>query len=350
MQNRIRNQLIDHLSMCSENAVIVFDEVQKVMPGVLEVLSSSLGERGFINNHDIPFDSSTTASTTTSTTSASSTGATKRFSTEKCIFIFISDIGADRMIKLLLAYGSKESIPRTLLRSEVKLALDEQWQRQNFGKLITEVVPFLPLEQQDIKKILQLKIRTMATDNMHTYWLDFVVDDAVIDLLSSAQYIKYSNHSTKIRIPAATATTITGGDTKISSDAIIENNTTTVTRSKVFATWGARSLENAGPLLDLRSIIFRYMQPWRPGQLLHVGCADSTTRQLQKIHWGDQYHSVGSDGDDSSDGSKRLYLNWCVITNHDYIQMKARSVDGVVKIKPEFAFSNACETLWIGEI
>ena len=38
IQESIRNRIIDHLEYCGGNAVIVFDEVQKVMPGTLEVM------------------------------------------------------------------------------------------------------------------------------------------------------------------------------------------------------------------------------------------------------------------------------------------------------------------------
>ena len=44
----IRNRVIDHLEACSGNAVIVFDEVQKVKPGALEVWNHFL-----IANEDV---------------------------------------------------------------------------------------------------------------------------------------------------------------------------------------------------------------------------------------------------------------------------------------------------------
>ena len=37
----IRTRLVDHLQHCSGNAVVVFDEVQKVLPGTLEVSTES---------------------------------------------------------------------------------------------------------------------------------------------------------------------------------------------------------------------------------------------------------------------------------------------------------------------
>lgn len=59
----------------------------------------------------------------------------RHFSTANVAFLFISDIGADRMIKLLLRFTEREKIPRNILRSEVKSALDAQWQRLRLGKV-----------------------------------------------------------------------------------------------------------------------------------------------------------------------------------------------------------------------
>ena len=35
---------------------------------------------------------------------------------------------------------------------------------------------------------------------------------------------------------------------------------------KSFAELGARSIDNAGPLQDLKSILYKHMQPWRNGE------------------------------------------------------------------------------------
>ena len=44
----------------------------------------------------------------------------------------------------------------------VKGALDEQWQRLKFGKLVNQVVPFLPLEPAHIQQIIDLKLRDLG--------------------------------------------------------------------------------------------------------------------------------------------------------------------------------------------
>jgi hypothetical protein len=41
-----------------------------------------------------------------------------------------------------------------------------------------------------------------------------------------------------------------------------------------------------GPIQDLRSMLFRYMQPWKPTKVLHIGLTDPSTRDLEAKWWG----------------------------------------------------------------
>ena len=185
----------------------------------------------------------------------------KTYSTANCIFIFISDIGSDRIVKLLLAYDEKSLIPKAVLRAEIKASLDEQWERLQFGKLIKEVIPFQPLERRDIVDVLRLKLLHMSADHRHIYWIDLAVDDAVLDELTGPQYISYANHTTTIRPrgsttqPAAAEATAAG-----ESAAVVDSSKVAaapVFRSKVLATWGARALENAGTCISIYLSIYR---------------------------------------------------------------------------------------------
>lgn len=162
MRVDIRHKIISHLKACIGNAVIIFEEVQKVVPGVLEVLLPMLSERG--SAREIK-------------------GSNVEYSTINCVFIFISDVAADAMIKLLLTHGDRTSLPQILLRKEIKLALDLQWQRQGLGKTINEVVPFLPLEEVHLKQILIKKLQKLSVENQFLFWSQLVVDDDVVSLL-----------------------------------------------------------------------------------------------------------------------------------------------------------------------
>ena len=227
VHKHIKKRLFDHLLACSPggNTIVIFDEIQKVIPGALDALLSSLGERGFV-------------------TSGSDSKSTAVLSTANCIFIFISDIGSERMVKLLLAYDEKKKIPKNAMRLEVKAALDEQWERLQFGKMIKEVIPFLPLERADITDILRLKIEQMSVDYQFIYWMDLAVDESALEELTGEQYITYANHTTTIRPKAQVAAVeaTAGGD----SDTAEVKAALPVVKSKLFATWGARALMNAG--------------------------------------------------------------------------------------------------------
>lgn len=319
----VRNKITNHLMLCHGNAVVIFDEIQKVLPGTLDILVSAIGEQGYI---------STTDNTNQNNTSIK---YNKVYSTSNVVFIFISDIGADRMIKLLLAYGEKDLIPKAKLRSEVKSALDDQWNRLQFGKLIKEVIPFLPLEPQDISEIFLLKLKQMKEDHKYNYWMDLTVDLELVNILTSSKYIKYSNHT--VKVPANTI-----GETLISNNGEMNDAIPNHVRSKVFATWGARALENAGPLQDLRSIIFRYMQPWRATEVLHVGITNSSTSEAQKKYWG-----ISTKSESNFDvNNSIIYLQWCRVNEKLFKNRKNEwfQIDSIV------AFSNQCETIWFGSL
>ena len=114
-----------------------------------------------------------------------------------------------------------------------------------------------------------MKIDFIAETYKHIYWLDLLIDENVLNLLSSKffesinlylkdcigpLFIKYSNH------------TIRSNDKTTNSDE--DSNQI---KSKIFATWGARSIDNAGPLQDLRTMMSKLMMPWRNGKyFIHI--------------------------------------------------------------------------------
>lgn len=302
----IRSLLVNHLSKCGKNSVVIFDEVQKVMPGTLDVLVPALGERGSIKSpskeNRIIVD--ICKNDNEDCISDEIEEIEERYDTGNCIFIFISDIGSERMIKLLLTYGSNTLIPKQQLRSEVTIALDEQWKRLNFVKHIKDVIPFLPLQKQDIHKIADLKLNQESLQYESIRWSKLLIDDTVISHIIDK--IKYTNYTSKL------------ADKKTTS-------------SIIFATYGARSLENSGPLQDLRGIIYRYMQPWRPKEILHVGLTNELTQVLQKENWGGI----------SKAGEKQIYLQWCLATS--------LSKDSSL-IDINTAFSDKCATIWFGNL
>jgi hypothetical protein len=141
---------------------------------------------------------------------------TKEISTQNVIFIFVSDIGANHMIRLLLKYGDRIGIPIPKLRSDIKDILDQQWDRLGLGKHVKEVVPYLPLEQMHVKEILKSKVEMGDKAGRNKLlWLKMVMDDEVLDFFTGTRFIAY--------------------------EAYAHGNA-----EKKFAVHGARALENGG--------------------------------------------------------------------------------------------------------
>lgn len=350
LRSLLAQRVILHLRNCGGNAVIVLEEVQKIAPGVLEVLLPALEKNGQLRWKDTAV------------------------STSNCIFIFISDIGADVMVKLLLAHGGDRlAVPTGALRREVKLALDQQWDRLGVGKSIDEVVPFLPLEREHLQLILATKLHHLSVENEFIYWLALVVDPAVIEHLVGPEFIAYTQFS-------ATSNN-SNEDTDATSSHSDKRKVT-----KVYSTWGARALENGGPLEDLRGLLFRFMQPWRPRQILHVGLADARTasslfaapthsRWTKSIQPGQIYlqwceppaglvdspgTGGGVDGDQKCVAGESNSVSTGVACNSKSGVSSASGNDrkSVVEkqdlsatiITAEQAFSDACETIWFGSV
>lgn len=289
IHRRITHQIGNHLKRTGGEALIIFDEIQKVMPGTLDILMPALEERGFITTVDYelptfadissyfyPSSSSTNKPTMPSSSSSSNDHSTmkpviKRYDTTKCVFVFVSDIGSKIMTKILLKYGDRQDIPIQVLRNEVKEALDQQWDRLRFGKVIKEVVPYLPLEMNHMRDIMTLKLESFSDRLKYKYWLRLYTEPNVIEYLISSEFINYSKYIVKAK-PRPVEQSVCENEEVCSNNnnSVLgseENNN--ATRTKVFSTWGARALSNAGPLRDLWTLLNRNAQPWQSG--IYIG-------------------------------------------------------------------------------
>jgi len=261
IHRRLNMRVAEHVKTCDGGGVVVFDEVQKVVPGTLDVLVSGLKERGEFTVHK---------------NTGTKDERTLSYSTSDLIFILTSDIGADRMIKLLLAYD-RSQVPQHILRTEVKKSLDDQWERLKFGSLVSEVVPYLPLERDQIEEIIAMKLMSLSEEKQHLYWLSLSVDEDVIKYLSGPNFIMYDKYSRQITLEKGKGST---------------------TVEKIFATYGARGVDNGGPIQDLRSAMFRHMQPWRPGYILHVGI---TGHKSKESGWTTLFSR-----------ETEIFMQWCI--------------------------------------
>ena len=175
----VRKKLEAHYAECGGNAVIIIDEVQKVVPGALEALTELIDSRGSIS---FPTPKSSFCSALSSVTPSSVSSSTSSYcpstthiSTANSVFILISDIASEVMIKVLLAYQHRSLVPTNTIREVVKDALDAQWERLKLGKYIKEVVPFLPLERQHIQHIFAIKVQQIGIDLRSKRWRDLMV-------------------------------------------------------------------------------------------------------------------------------------------------------------------------------
>jgi len=221
----IKSRLVAHLRHCGGNAVVLFDEVQKVVPGTLDVLMEAMTEHPqltfFSNGKAVTVDCS------------------------KVIFLLVSDIGWERMVSRQLLYRTRSEVPAEELRREAKSALDAQWAHLRFGKVIDEVVPYLPMEAPQLREVLRLKLANLHRQFQGQFWLRLCVTPETEEHLVSHRFIEYKKYKTAA-----------------SAEKGIE---------KEFAEYGARNIENAGPLKALKGALFRGAQPWQPDKVLVVG-------------------------------------------------------------------------------
>uniref|UniRef100_K3WL49 AAA+ ATPase domain-containing protein n=1 Tax=Globisporangium ultimum (strain ATCC 200006 / CBS 805.95 / DAOM BR144) TaxID=431595 RepID=K3WL49_GLOUD len=222
---QIKTRLAEHLHHCSGKAVVVIDEVQKVIPHTLDALSSRAQFTYYKN------------------------GISRSIDTSNVIFVLVSDIGVVEMERVMIQYEAREDVPMATLEKVVKTALDGQWKRLNFGKMINQVIPFLPFEQEHITQIIALKLSQLDENYRGVYWHRLWIEDDIADYMSRLDSMHYEVRSAKV-------------DGKVTS-------------SKIFAKYGARNVET-GPIQLLKSKLLRYLRPFNPGfDILSSVCLSS---------------------------------------------------------------------------
>ena len=151
-----------------------FDEAQKFAPSALDVLLPGLRETGSL-----------------------SVSGEESVSTSNTIFLFISDIGTNITLNLLLKYGNREAIPHTELRHEMKKALDVQWDSLAFSRTIKEVVPFLHMEMKQIEEVFPIKISEMVDSVMSEHWHKLILSAELIQYLSGPPFVSYDKYKAR---------------------------------------------------------------------------------------------------------------------------------------------------------
>ena len=251
----IRDRIVDHIDSCSGNALVVFDEVQKVAAGVLDSMSGVM-DTGMLSRNV--------------------NGIVQTVRAASAVFILISDIGSESMIETLMdrhgdALVAREMISQKSIRSvvcllrvnipscplttitreylvasfnnhkkmtqtptlgQVRTALDNQWERLRFGKMIERVVPFLPLTPTHISNVVRLKLDQLSESLKGRLWKKFTFSDEIPTYLSLRTFIQYEMHS----------------------------HSTDISRKHIYAKYGARSVIVGGPISLLKTLLSRQVQ------------------------------------------------------------------------------------------
>ncbi|KUF99826.1 hypothetical protein AM588_10009784 [Phytophthora nicotianae] len=182
-------------------------------------------------------------------------GVTKNIDTANVIFVLVSDIGVGEMEQVMIQYDTRDEIPTVQLERVVKSALDDQWKRLDFGKMIDQVIPFLPFEHQHIVEIIALKLRQLDENYRGKYWHRLWIEDNIADYMSRLDSVHY-----KVR------------------SAVVNGK---VKSSKVFAKYGARDVET-GPIQLLKSKLLRYLRPFNPDAEIRIS-QDVDTKEISIV-------------------------------------------------------------------
>ncbi|CAH0488449.1 unnamed protein product [Peronospora farinosa] len=237
---QIKARLAEHLHHCSGKAVVVIDEVQKVIPHTLDVFMEAVSESSQFSYYEH--------------------GITNNIDTANVIFVFVSDIGVREMEQVMIQYETRDEIPTVQLERVVKEALDEQWKRLDFGKMIDQVIPFLPFEHQHIVEIIALKLKQLDENYRNKYWHRLWIEENIADYMSRLDSVHY-----KVR------------------SAVINGE---VKSSKVFAKYGARDVET-GPIQLLKSKLLRYLRPFNPNAEIRIS-QDPVTKEISIVSCGQE--------------------------------------------------------------
>ena len=219
-----------------------------------------------------------------------------RVDTSHVAFLLISDIGWEDMLSLLIAHGgSAAALPPHLLSQRVKVALDAQWTRLKFGKLIDKIVPFLPLSQAQMREILDLKLEELSEEHRGGLWARLETTEGVREYLVKSPFVKYVGYGFEGEEEGGREERGEGRDVCDSTregeamceeaEEVADNDDEEEEEERKkrkkrwggkekevywFAEFGARNLQTGGPLHALESAIVESMKPWRPLEVLDV--------------------------------------------------------------------------------
>lgn len=240
-QAAIRLRMLEALRACAGNGVVLFDEAQKIHPGTLDFLMPALDGHNTLSVH--------------------TSSGFEVIDCSKVVFLFVSDIGADAIRELILPHPHREDIPLAELMAAVKREFDRQWKGTNFGKVIDNVIPYLPLERRHLYEVLELKIRKLASKlREKRIAAGLYVSPELGWQLTGMSFIDYEIHQS----------------VSVSSLEHTEH---------IWPRYGAREVEDR-PMNFLINIIQKHMNPFRPEEIIHLRLGGQSASDYNAcMHW-----------------------------------------------------------------
>ena len=211
---RIASQLANVLRKCGNHAVVIFDEVQKVTRGTLDVLLEAMSEQPRLTYYNYK------------------TRETEVFDTSKVIFVLITDVGGQKMFELILEKNGRQNIKKSYVQNQIRTIMRKHWEKLEFTQKIDGSVPFLPLEEQHIDEILHFKLSLLNKNGIQKkLWKRIEWSNEFVSHLTNyhdnkyIKYVKYETTESKKR----------------------------GYQSRIFAKYGARNIMNDGPLDGIKT-------------------------------------------------------------------------------------------------
>lgn len=314
---QIKTQLAELLRICDNRAVVVFDEVQKIVPGTLEVLLEAMSERPRLTvfsgyggrNGGGRGGNAGDGMNGAGGGSGGGGGKTEVFDTSKVIFVLISDIGKDEMFELILDNDGRENTPPHVIENKIRSVLQAQWDRLAFTQAIDGSVPFLPLEEEHIREVLELKLTELnQRGQTYKYWAELQWDVHLVERLSGRNFIKYTRLASGLEVDEEEEEDGDGdGDDDDEEDEEEEKKSEEVggggeDKTRIFAKYGARGVVTDGPVQKIRELLAVHV-PKDPSAIVRVVASGTTNVRVDRCTFQAPERLEGEDGSSPGEGA-----------------------------------------------
>ena len=324
--NRIKTQLAELLRTCDNRAVVVFDEAQKIAPGTLDVLLEAMSERprltvfsGYSGGNGVGQGGNgrhgADGGRYSSMGSSRDGGKTEVFDTSKIVFILISDIGKEEMFELIVKNNGRENTPRQIIETKIRSVLQAQWDRLAFNRAVDGSVPFLPLEEEHIREVLELKLAELnQRGQTYKHWAELQWGTALVERLSGRDFIKCSRLYYDYDEEEGA-----GGEEEDEEDEeedVVGDDGSGDGNMRIFAKYGARGVVTDGPVQKIREMLAEHV-PKDPNAIVRMVAigtmsvrVECCTYQAPEQHGGEGGGGARQDACDEGEGPLNCHTAW----------------------------------------